>query len=64
MLRQIPQSELQGVLVIGVFILTLAVFLFFFVRALRMRKPEADRLGNLPLQDEPEPPASPSPTHE
>jgi len=42
--------ELQTVLAIGAFALTLAVFIFFFVRALRMKKTEADRMGRLPVE--------------
>ncbi len=45
--------EWQTVLAIGGFALTLAVFLFFFFRALRMKKSEADRMGRLALEDEP-----------
>lgn len=44
--------EWQSVLTIGAFLLTLAVFIFFFVRALRMKKADADRMGRLPVDDE------------
>lgn len=54
MLRNLPQHELQGALVIGTFILTLGVFICVFIRALRMKKTEATHLSHLPLQDEPE----------
>lgn len=53
MLRRIPASDLQTTLVIGVFALTLAVFAFFFFRALRLKKEVADYLGSLPLDEEP-----------
>lgn len=55
MLRHLHPSEFQTVMVIGVFVLTLAVFLFFFIRALRLNKDQAEHLSRLPLQDEPEP---------
>jgi heme/copper-type cytochrome/quinol oxidase subunit 1 len=45
--------EWQTVLTIGAFLLTLAVFLFFFIRALRMKKSEAERMGRLPVDDDP-----------
>lgn len=61
MLRRIPSTEIQNVLVIAVFILTLTVFIFFFVRALRMKKSQAEHMSQLPLQDDQEPRA---PYHE
>ena len=42
----------QEALTIGVFLFTLAVFTFFIVRAFRMKKPDAERMGNLPVEDE------------
>jgi heme/copper-type cytochrome/quinol oxidase subunit 1 len=44
--------EWQTVLTIGGFALTLAVFIFFFIRALRMKKSEAERMGRLPVEDD------------
>lgn len=51
MLRKLSPTEFQTALLIGTFVLTLSVFLFFFIRALMMKKKEADRLSRLPLQD-------------
>ena len=45
--------EWQSVLSIGAFALTLGVFLFFFIRALRMKKDHADHMQRLPIDDEP-----------
>jgi heme/copper-type cytochrome/quinol oxidase subunit 1 len=45
--------EWQSIASIGAFALTLAVFLFFIVRALRLKKDVASHMGNLPLDDEP-----------
>ena len=45
--------EWQSVLSIGAFALTLGVFLFFFIRALRMKKDHAARMQQLPIDDEP-----------
>jgi preprotein translocase subunit SecY len=59
MLRRLQPSEFQNVLVIATFAVTLAVFAFFFIRALRMQKDKADHLSQLPLQDDSEP-TSPS----
>jgi heme/copper-type cytochrome/quinol oxidase subunit 1 len=44
--------EWQTILAIGAFVFTFAVFVFFFIRALRMKKPEADRLATLPVEDD------------
>ena len=44
--------DLQQVLTIGTFLFTLAVFIFFFVRALRMKKTEAEHMSQLPVSDE------------
>ncbi|MFN5963116.1 MAG: hypothetical protein ACK5CW_16700 [Verrucomicrobiota bacterium] len=48
--------EWQSVATIGAFVLTLAVFVFFFVRALRLQKDDATRMGQLPIDDEPSAP--------
>ncbi len=58
MLRRLQPSEFQSLLVIASFALTLLVFAFFFVRALRLKKEQIHHLKNLPLQDEPSPPPS------
>jgi len=55
MLRHLQPSGFQSVLVIGSFAVTLIVFAFFFIRALRMKKDQSDRLSHLPLQDDSEP---------
>jgi hypothetical protein len=52
MLRNLPAYDMQNVIVISTFILTLTVFITFFVRALRMKKTDAEHLSHLPLQDE------------
>jgi hypothetical protein len=44
--------EWQDTVAIGGFLFTLAVFLFFFLRALRIRKDDADRLSRLPVDQE------------
>jgi hypothetical protein len=46
------QWEWQAVLTIAAFLLTLAVFAFFFIRALRMKKKDADRMGRLAVDDD------------
>jgi hypothetical protein len=45
--------EWQSIASMGAFALTLAVFLFFIVRAMRLKKDVASHMGNLPLDDEP-----------
>lgn len=55
MLRHLQPSGFQSVLVIGSFAVTLTVFAFFFIRALRMKKDQSDHLSHLPLQDDSEP---------
>jgi len=55
MLRRLQPSEFQSVLVIGTFAVTLAVFAFFFIRALCMKKDQTDHLSHLTLQDDSEP---------
>jgi hypothetical protein len=44
--------ESQTVLAVGAFAFTLGVFIFFFVRALRMKKSDARRLAALPVDAE------------
>lgn len=58
MLRHLQPSEFQSLLVIASFALTLLVFLFFLLRALRLNKDQTHHLKHLPLQDEPSPPPS------
>jgi heme/copper-type cytochrome/quinol oxidase subunit 1 len=44
--------EWQTILTVGTFIFTLAVFLFFIVRAIRMKRPEAEHMSRLPVNDD------------
>jgi preprotein translocase subunit YajC len=44
--------EGQTVLTIITFLFTLGVFLFFFLRALRMKRKEAERMSRLPVDDD------------
>ena len=55
MLRHLQPSEFQNVIVIGTFAVTLTVFAFFFIRALRMKKEQTHHLSHLPLQDDSKP---------
>lgn len=43
--------DLQQVLTISVFLFTLGIFIFFFIRALRMKRQEADRMSRLAVDD-------------
>jgi hypothetical protein len=53
MFKRVVYAEWMDVLPIIAFVLTFAVFTFAIVRALRMRKSEADRMARLPV-DEPD----------
>jgi hypothetical protein len=55
------QWEWQTVASIGAFLFTLAVFLFFIIRALRMKRQEAERLGRMPVDDDLPPPRAHEP---
>ena len=44
--------EWQTVMSVGAFALTLVVFAFFFIRALRMKRDVADRMSRLPVADD------------
>lgn len=46
------QWEWQYVLTIGTFFFTLAVFLFFIIRAVRMKRSKAERMSRLPVDDD------------
>jgi hypothetical protein len=47
--------EWQAFLSLGTFLFTLAVFTFFIVRAIRMKKETSDRMGLLPVEDDSHP---------
>jgi hypothetical protein len=55
MFRKLNPSEWewQTVISISAFLFTLAVFLFFMIRALRMKKSEVERTARLAIEDEP-----------
>ncbi len=46
------QWEWQYVLTIGTFFFTLAVFLFFIIRAIRMKRSQAERMSRLAVDDD------------
>ena len=54
MFRKLNPSmwEWQYVLTIGTFFFTLAVFLFFIIRAIRMKRPEADHMSRMPVNED------------
>ncbi len=51
MFKRIFYENWHALVPIVAFILTFGVFLFYVVRALRMRRPEAERLSRIPLED-------------
>ncbi len=51
MFKRIFYENWHAVVPIIAFLLTFAVFLCYVFRALRMRRPEAERLSRLPLED-------------
>lgn len=44
--------EWQTVTTIGAFLFTLAVFMFFIIRAIRMKRHEVEHMSRLPVDDE------------
>ena len=44
--------EMQTVISVGAFAFTVAVFLFFIIRAFRMKRPEAEHMSRLPFNDD------------
>ena len=54
MFRKLNPSlwEWQYVLTIGTFFFTLAVFCFFILRAIRMKRSEAEHMSRLPVSDD------------
>lgn len=61
--RLIPDDPAARAAIIA-FVVTSAIFLYFFVRALLMKKPEADHLANLPLEPDTKPEPSSTSSHE
>ena len=54
MFKRIIYEPWHGSVPIIAFILTFGVFVFFFIRALRLRQEDANRMAALPLElDEP-----------
>lgn len=52
MFRRIHFDTLDGWIPLAGLLLTLAVFVVFFIRALRMKPTEVEHLSHLPLEDE------------
>ena len=52
MFKRLAMPEVHEPLTYAVFALTLGVFLFFFIRAIRMKKDNAARMSRLPLDDD------------
>ena len=57
MFKRITYDEWQEMVPLVAFLLTFGVFLFFLIRAIRMRKSDAEYMSKLPLQQDPEKPA-------
>lgn len=51
MFKRILYDHWHTIIPIIAFVLTFSVFIFYVVRALRMGRPEADRLSRMPLED-------------
>ena len=52
MFKRLALPEVHEPLTYAVFALNLGVFLFFFIRAIRMKKDNAARMSRLPLDDD------------
>lgn len=52
MFKRLDFDTWDGIIPILGLMLTLAVFIVFFVRAIRMKPTEANRMSHLPLEDE------------
>lgn len=52
MLKRVSFEEWQTIITLIAFFLCFLTFIYFTVRAVRMRKSDRDRLANLPLEDE------------
>ena len=44
--------EWQTVISVSAFLFTLAVFIFFIVRAIRMKRPHAEHMSRLPVDED------------
>lgn len=54
MFSRVIYEEWHNLIPIAAFLLTFSVFAFFFVRALFIKKAEAEYLAQLPLQQDPD----------
>lgn len=52
MIRRVILEEWQMISTLIIFFVTLFAFIYFTVRALRMRKKERERISHLPLEDD------------
>ena len=57
MWKRIVYAEWADIIPYLTFFLTFGVFLILAVRALMMRRSQAERMAHLPLEDEPTPPS-------
>ncbi|MBP7949582.1 MAG: hypothetical protein KA004_07990 [Verrucomicrobiales bacterium] len=64
MFRQLIPETWSGLVPILSLALTLGIFLYFIVRAIVMKRPEADRLARLPLDNDSETQSTDSLRHE
>jgi len=53
MLSRVNFEEWQSIITIVAFALCFLTFVYFTIRAIRMKKSERDHLSNLPLEDTP-----------
>lgn len=52
MIRRVILEEWQTISTLIIFFVTLFAFIYFTVRALRMRKQERERVSQLPLEED------------
>jgi cbb3-type cytochrome oxidase subunit 3 len=52
MIRRVILEEWQMISTLIIFFVTLFAFVYFTVRALRMRKQDRERISQLPLEDD------------
>ena len=52
MFKRLSLEEWQSLLTMVAFFLTFAAFLYFSIRALKMKKEKRDHMANLPLEEE------------
>lgn len=62
MFRRLNFDTWDGWIPLAGLLLTLAVFIIFFIRALRMKPSEVHHLSHLPLEDENDPERKPPTT--